>query len=178
MSSLFTTVHPKQSTLNDIIQGTYTLCVVNLEVSTGFHYLNFNELNKTKMYNRLTYAISRSIQNTLNRNFSKCLQISRTTSVLACKYNAIPVYCQSYVMNYEKYRIKISKIMGQPYSTVETPINVPIVSYEEIKDLPNHPAKILIDVREPNELQETGIIPTSINIPRKKFFTSFFLLLL
>ena len=44
-----------------------------------------------------------------------------------------------------------------------------IASYEEVKDLPNHKEKLLIDVREPNELIETGIIPTSINIPRKFF---------
>jgi 3-mercaptopyruvate sulfurtransferase SseA len=42
-----------------------------------------------------------------------------------------------------------------------------IATYEEVKDLPNHPEKLLIDVREPNELQETGQIPTSINIPCK-----------
>lgn len=42
-----------------------------------------------------------------------------------------------------------------------------IASYEEIKDLPNHPEKLLIDVREPAEIAETGSIPTSINIPRK-----------
>uniref|UniRef100_A0A336MY58 CSON008174 protein n=1 Tax=Culicoides sonorensis TaxID=179676 RepID=A0A336MY58_CULSO len=41
----------------------------------------------------------------------------------------------------------------------------PIATYEEVKDLPNHPEKLLIDVREPHELQETGKIPTSINIP-------------
>lgn len=39
----------------------------------------------------------------------------------------------------------------------------------EVKDLPKHPEKTLIDVREPSELQETGTIPTSINIPRKIF---------
>lgn len=39
--------------------------------------------------------------------------------------------------------------------------------YEEIKDLPNNPAKLLIDVREPKELEETGRIPTAINIPGK-----------
>lgn len=38
--------------------------------------------------------------------------------------------------------------------------------YEEIKDFPNHPEKTLIDVREPDELKQTGVIPTSINIPR------------
>ncbi|KAM7360141.1 rhodanese domain-containing protein CG4456-like [Cochliomyia hominivorax] len=43
--------------------------------------------------------------------------------------------------------------------------NIPIVSYEEVKQLTKHPEKLLIDVREPNELLETGQIPTSINIP-------------
>lgn len=43
--------------------------------------------------------------------------------------------------------------------------HIPIVSYEEIKQLPKQLEKLLVDVREPNELQETGQIPTSINIP-------------
>lgn len=42
-----------------------------------------------------------------------------------------------------------------------------IATYEEVKELPNHPEKYLIDVREPAELVETGQIPTSINIPCK-----------
>lgn len=46
--------------------------------------------------------------------------------------------------------------------------NLPeIASYAEIKNLPSRPEVLLIDVREPNELTETGIVPTSINIPRK-----------
>lgn len=44
-----------------------------------------------------------------------------------------------------------------------------IATYEEVKDLPNHKEKLLIDVREPQELIDTGVIPTSINIPRKCF---------
>ncbi|XP_035784518.1 rhodanese domain-containing protein CG4456-like isoform X3 [Anopheles albimanus] len=40
-----------------------------------------------------------------------------------------------------------------------------IATYEEVLDLPNHPEKLLIDVRNPDELAETGKIPTSINIP-------------
>ncbi|KAG5669947.1 hypothetical protein PVAND_000236 [Polypedilum vanderplanki] len=43
--------------------------------------------------------------------------------------------------------------------------SVNIAEYDEIKALPDHPEKLLIDVREPNELKETGQIPTSINIP-------------
>lgn len=45
--------------------------------------------------------------------------------------------------------------------------SVPIATYEEVKDLPNHPEKLLIDVREPAEIAETGSIPTAINIPCK-----------
>lgn len=45
--------------------------------------------------------------------------------------------------------------------------SVPIATYEEVKDLPNNPEKLLIDVREPAEIAETGSIPTSINIPCK-----------
>lgn len=45
--------------------------------------------------------------------------------------------------------------------------SVPVATYEEVKDLPNHPEKLLIDVREPAEIAETGSIPTAINIPRK-----------
>jgi hypothetical protein len=41
-----------------------------------------------------------------------------------------------------------------------------IATYEEIKELPNHPEILLIDVREPEMVQKTGKIPTSINIPR------------
>lgn len=49
------------------------------------------------------------------------------------------------------------------YSSNES--KIPIVSYEDIKQLTKQPKKLLIDVREPQELQETGQIPTSINIP-------------
>lgn len=45
--------------------------------------------------------------------------------------------------------------------------NVAVATYEEVKDLPNHPEKLLIDVREPAEIAETGSIPTAINIPCK-----------
>ncbi|XP_055628377.1 rhodanese domain-containing protein CG4456-like isoform X2 [Toxorhynchites rutilus septentrionalis] len=40
-----------------------------------------------------------------------------------------------------------------------------VASYDEVVDLPNHPEKLLIDVREPEEIASTGEIPTAINIP-------------
>lgn len=41
-----------------------------------------------------------------------------------------------------------------------------IATYEEIKDLPNHPDTLLFDVREPDEVLG-GKIPNSINVPCK-----------
>lgn len=43
-----------------------------------------------------------------------------------------------------------------------------IATYEEVKKVPNNPKTILIDVREPQELVDTGIVPASINIPLGK----------
>ncbi|XP_065089250.1 rhodanese domain-containing protein CG4456-like isoform X2 [Ochlerotatus camptorhynchus] len=40
-----------------------------------------------------------------------------------------------------------------------------IATYEEILDLPNHPEKVLVDVRGADEVAKTGKIPSSINIP-------------
>lgn len=40
-----------------------------------------------------------------------------------------------------------------------------VASFEEVKSVKDQKNKVLIDVREPSELQETGVIPGSINIP-------------
>lgn len=42
-----------------------------------------------------------------------------------------------------------------------------VVTIDEIENLPNRPEALLIDVRDPPEIKSTGLIPTSINIPRK-----------
>ncbi|XP_055906694.1 rhodanese domain-containing protein CG4456 [Eupeodes corollae] len=40
-----------------------------------------------------------------------------------------------------------------------------MATYEDVKDIPNHPEAYLIDVRNADELESTGVIPASINIP-------------
>lgn len=40
-----------------------------------------------------------------------------------------------------------------------------MATYEEVKDIPNQANKYLIDVRNKSELEETGTLPASINIP-------------
>lgn len=47
------------------------------------------------------------------------------------------------------------------------PSTIEIVDYKEVKELINQPEVTLIDVREPVELEQTGFIPTSTNIPGK-----------
>ncbi|XP_063700157.1 rhodanese domain-containing protein CG4456 isoform X1 [Culicoides brevitarsis] len=67
---------------------------------------------------------------------------------------------------------KVSGALFISYFSTNMAVN-PIATYEEVKDLPNHPEKLLIDVREPSELQQTGVIPTSINIPLGDVATAF-----
>lgn len=45
--------------------------------------------------------------------------------------------------------------------------NNELATYEEVKDLPNHPEKYLIDVRSKELVEKDGSIPSSINIPCK-----------
>lgn len=54
-------------------------------------------------------------------------------------------------------------------SSSSTSAPIPVAYYDEIKDLPHHREKLLVDVREPSELQQTGRIPMSINVPCKLF---------
>ena len=45
---------------------------------------------------------------------------------------------------------------------------VGIATYEEVIDALRDTEKFIIDVRDPEEIQASGQIPKSINIPRKK----------
>ncbi|EDW83666.1 uncharacterized protein Dwil_GK13732 [Drosophila willistoni] len=40
-----------------------------------------------------------------------------------------------------------------------------MATYDDVKDIPNHPDQYLFDVRNQSELNETGTLPASINIP-------------
>lgn len=44
-----------------------------------------------------------------------------------------------------------------------------VVSYEDMLKVINEPQKVIIDVRNPDEVDRTGKIPSSINIPRNFF---------
>lgn len=47
------------------------------------------------------------------------------------------------------------------------------VKFEEFQKFTKDPSALIIDVREPNELKETGTIPGSINIPCNNIFLFF-----
>jgi hypothetical protein len=48
-----------------------------------------------------------------------------------------------------------------------------IATYEDIRNLPNQPEILLIDVREFYEIEQTGLIPTSIVIPGESIAVKF-----
>lgn len=78
-----------------------------------------------------------------------------------------PLFCvYARAMNVSPKRIHFNSILRVLKSSLSMS-SVPIATFEEVKDLPNHPEKLLIDVREPAEIAETGVIPTAINIPCK-----------
>ncbi|KAG5680028.1 hypothetical protein PVAND_009561 [Polypedilum vanderplanki] len=94
------------------------------------------------------------------RSFSR-LSLIRGTSVAVSNRFSNKNYEMSYVN-------KIQNVTALKYRLFSSEADIDLnkfATYEQIKDLPNHPEKLLIDVREPNELKETGVIPTSINIP-------------
>lgn len=67
-----------------------------------------------------------------------------------------------------KFHLKITGIgLAMSSTSTTTELKIPVAYYDEIKDLPNHREKLLVDVREQSELQTTGRIPTSINVPCK-----------
>lgn len=45
-----------------------------------------------------------------------------------------------------------------------------IASYDDVVAATTDNKTYIVDVREPKELQDTGVIPNSINIPRKLMF--------
>lgn len=63
-----------------------------------------------------------------------------------------------------KPEVKATKSPG-PKKNAE-PKPAPEATYAEVLALPKHPETLLVDVREPQELLDTGVIPTSINVPR------------
>lgn len=118
------------------------------------------------MCSRLSLFALRAIGANLNINLSRNVQITCISKTFAHKYSTTIVSRPGYIMSDIKTAPHTN--ICQKYSSDANQSTVPVVTYEEVKDLPNHPEKFLIDVREPNELQETGIIPTAINIPRNK----------
>lgn len=128
------------------------------------------------MFNRNLLMISRSFQSVLNGNNVRYLNISRSISILTNKNYTASILNRTYIIKYDKNQLNLNRIMGLNYSTDDTQYVIQTVTYEEVKDLPNYPEKTLIDVREPEELKETGIIPTAINIPCKNLIEILFCL--
>lgn len=66
----------------------------------------------------------------------------------------------------QPYLIKFKNFI--PQLSISSKANA-VALYEDVKKVTENPCStiFLIDVREPHELQETGILPNSLNIPCK-----------
>lgn len=83
--------------------------------------------------------------------------------------NTIILLCTLYISSYSDVLITDSatpNVYQIPNVKMSGGENL-LVSFEDVKSLKNDKNVLLIDVREPSELQETGVIPGSINIPCK-----------
>lgn len=120
---------------------------------------------------RLSVTTFRSIRFLLNtppNNQHAFLHDVSSKLSTTCRYSTISLFrSPDYVIRKKSNVAPINNCVSLRYSTDANQITIPLVTYDEVKDLPNHPEKWLIDVREPAELTEAGVIPTSINIPRK-----------
>ncbi|CAH2009454.1 unnamed protein product [Acanthoscelides obtectus] len=84
------------------------------------------------------------------------LQITNSYKIVQANNNHDPLQHHNLLFN----------IISLKYTSCITQDSL-TASYEEIKKLGKQPSKdvYIIDVREPTELQETGTIPSSLNIP-------------
>ncbi|EDV42396.2 uncharacterized protein Dana_GF17037 [Drosophila ananassae] len=84
-----------------------------------------------------------------------CMVALRATSSKVTFHSAV---------NPQRLTLIPARNLQQRFYSSNSPV-IGIVDYDVVKKLPSEPQKLLIDVREPDELKETGQIPSSINIP-------------
>ncbi|KAF2904995.1 hypothetical protein ILUMI_01179 [Ignelater luminosus] len=58
-----------------------------------------------------------------------------------------------------------NQVTSFPLAAMSGESSIKTVAYEDVKALKDNKDVLLIDVREPSELQKTGVLPGSINIP-------------
>lgn len=79
------------------------------------------------MSNRFPFTLSRSIPALLNGH--RHFQTNRMISIFACN-KISPVFSRSYIINKGNYSVEFIENMGQKYSTDNTQIAIPVVTYE------------------------------------------------
>merc|ERR1712226_27019 len=118
-----------------------------------------------------TMALLRtSVCRTLPRGLKK-LQTGQTREI--CSALSFSQYQYQRRLQLAKLRFYAEELQkrGQPLHTTSASFSLeftrtkPDVSYDELVDLINKKEATIIDVREPRELEKSGVIPSSTNIP-------------
>jgi len=114
-----------------------------------------------------------SVCRTLPRGLKK-LQTGQTREI--CSALSFSQYQYQRRVQLAKLRFYAEELQkrGQPLHTTSASFSLeftrtkPDVSYDELVDLINKKEATIIDVREPRELEKSGVIPSSTNIPLSK----------
>ncbi|KAK6343466.1 hypothetical protein TWF730_011055 [Orbilia blumenaviensis] len=113
------------------------------------------------------------IRSPLSRSLIAASRPSQATALRFCSCAArrqLSVYRPLVRANIVPVGRNISKPLGiRTYSNKNEEVVEPlkVVTFEEIKKLSDNPdpKRVIVDVREPHELERSGIIPNSINVP-------------
>ncbi|XP_058834629.1 rhodanese domain-containing protein CG4456-like [Topomyia yanbarensis] len=115
---------------------------------------------------RLEQVGARTLRQNVTKVNNKCSAKVNQFSTIACFGG----------QGFGKTQITPASATGFRYCTANSTVNKfdknfidpsLVATYDDIINLPENPGTLLIDVREPEELIATGVIPTSINIPLK-----------
>jgi rhodanese-related sulfurtransferase len=126
----------------------------------------------------ITYSPAAQVSTRLLLPSQRCLRRLSTTPALRLQ-DARPSATTTSTTSSQDPNKAASAESTAATSTAADPPQPKVYSYEDIlahtSSPSSHPNRILIDVREPAELQATGYIPTAINIPITSSPDAFFL---
>lgn len=122
------------------------------------------------IYIFMFFFFSRTLNNRLSANLKRIPILNMANCFIRkCVIQPMSVFSNKFLFDGHQIQTLRLNLFGdgtfRNVSSTKDGANIPVVGYNEVKNLPNHPRIILVDVREPTELHETGSIPTSLNIP-------------
>lgn len=139
-------------------EGAFKLALIAFVFLFGNTKMNLNGLRTVAQRFR---AGSRLVQNVQSGRAISVFSASNLAPVSVCRVDQLQGYPWMVRRTSRCYSDKCADNKFDP-NCIDLTL---VATYDDIIALPKHPEILLIDVRRPSELADTGTIPTSINIP-------------